>query len=97
MRAAPLHQKIILHARVVKRDRYDLKVCTGIDLEQRLHEVLLRDNVEHLVHQVLPLLHLVVPLREPLSQKSQPDDPEELVSNVDSRLLVHLTELHICL
>lgn len=95
VRAAPLHQEVVLHARVVEGDRYDLEVCTGINLEQRLHEVLLRDNVEHLVHQVLPLLHLVVALREPLSQKSQPDDPEQLVSNVDSRLLVYLTKLHI--
>ena len=45
---------------------------------------------------LLPQFHLVVTLREPLSQKRQANAPEKLIADVNGRLLIHFSILHVC-
>lgn len=68
MGISSLQQEVILHARVIECDSDDLEVGAGIDLEQCLHEVFLGDDVEDLVHDVLPHPHFVVSLGEALAK-----------------------------
>ena len=82
MGAPALEKEVVLHARVVEGNCDDLEVCTSIDLEQSLHKVLLRDDVEDFMDNLLPKLHFIVTFREPLAEKGQSDHPEELVANV---------------
>ena len=80
-------EKIILLARVVEHNGDDLEERTRIDFEQSLHEVYLRDDVEHFMSDVMPYVLLKVTFRESLAQQQQSNHPEELVADVDRGFL----------
>lgn len=71
----------------IEDDRYDLEVGLCVDAEEVEHDVFAGDAVDHLVDVLAPLADGNVALRKLLAVENQSDHPQNLVAEVELRLL----------